>query len=390
MLDFRFQNKTEIIFGKETEYLGIKEAAKYGKKVLVHFGGGSIKKSGLYDKVVLGLEKEGVQVFSLGGVMPNPRLGLVREGIKLCEENGIEFILAVGGGSVIDSAKAIAAGVKYKGDVWDLFDKGIVPEEALPTGVILTIPAAGSESSRGSVITNENGWYKRSFGGPIMRPQFAVLNPELTYTVPPYQTAAGAVDMIAHVFERYFTTEKNVDLTDRLCEGIIRTIVLNAPRALANPEDYNSRAELMWASTLAHNGLLDTGRKADWASHNIEHELSALYDLTHGAGLAIVFPAWMKFVYESDLPRFMQFANRIWDVEYNMENPHEMIKEGIRRMEQFFKSIGMPVTLEDANLNNIENRFQEMAEKANEKGCIGQFVKLDVKDIIEIYKLCRA
>ncbi|MGL4402696.1 MAG: iron-containing alcohol dehydrogenase [Fusobacteriaceae bacterium] len=389
MENFKFQNKTEIIFGKETEYEAIKETLKYGKKVLLHYGGGSIKTSGLHDKIFLGLRKEGAEVYELGGVKPNPRLGLVREGIKVCNENGIEVILAVGGGSVIDSAKAIAAGVKYSGDVWDFFEKKAVVEDALPIGVVLTIPAAGSESSTGSVITNEDGWFKKSFGGISIRPKFAVMNPELTYTLPPYQTAAGAVDMIAHIHERYFTTVKNVEFTDRLCEGTIRTIINNTPMALSNPNSYTARAELMWASTFAHNGFLDTGRIADWASHNIEHELSGIYDITHGAGLAIIMPAWMKYVYKVDKDRFMQYANRVWDVEYDLENTDRMILEGIYRMEQFFKRIGMPVTLKEAGIECTEERLIEMAEKATTSGLIGNFKKLGVKNIVEIYKLAK-
>lgn len=389
MENFKWENKTEIIFGKETEYEAIPETLKYGKKVLLHYGGGSIKTSGLYDKIFLGLEKAGAEVYALGGVKPNPRLGLIREGIKLCRENGVDVILAVGGGSVIDSAKAIAAGVKYNGDVWDFFDRKSVAKEALPLGVVLTIPAAGSESSEGTVVTNEEGWLKKSFGSQAIRPKFAVLNPELTFTVPPYQTAAGAVDMIAHIMERYFTTVKNVDLTDRLCEGTIKTIIHNTPIALKNPEDYASRAELMWASTFAHNGFLGTGRIGDWSSHDIEHELSGIYDITHGAGLAIIFPAWMKYVYKSDKERFMQFANRVWGVEYDLENPDRMIWEGIERMEDFFRKIGMPVTLKEAGIECNEERLEEMAKKATMFGKLGNFKKLNAGDIVEIYKLAK-
>lgn len=389
MQNFKFQNKTEIIFGKETEYEAIAETLKYGKKVLLHFGGGSIKASGLYDKIFLGLRKEGAEVYTLGGVKPNPRLGLVREGIKICQENQIDVILAVGGGSVIDSAKAIGAGVKYDGDVWDLFEKKAIAQDSLPIGVILTIPAAGSESSTGSVVTNEDGWYKKSFNCLACRPKFAVLNPELTYTVSGYQTAAGSADMIAHIHERYFTTVKNVEFTDRLCEGTIRTIVNNTPKALNNPNDYDARAELMWSSTFAHNGFLDTGRIADWASHVIEHELSGIYDITHGAGLTIIMPAWMKYVYKTDMERFMQYANRVWDVEYDLANPEGMIFEGIYRMEQFFKRIGMPTTLKEAGIECTEERLFEMAEKATPFGPVGNFQKLGIKDIVEIYKLAK-
>ena len=385
MLNFDFQNKTEIIFGRDTENRAGEEAIKYGKRVLLHYGGGSIKRTGLYDRVVKKLKEKDIEIFELGGVKPNPRLSLVNEGIKLCRDKKIDLILAVGGGSVIDSAKAIGAGVKYSGDVWDFFLGKAQVEDTLPLGVILTLPAAGSEASLGSVITNEEGWYKKSFGGDVIRPKFAIMNPELTYTLPGYQTAAGAVDIMAHVMERYFTNEKNVDLTDRLCEATLKTIINNAPKALANPEDYASRAEIMWASTIAHNGLLCTGRSTDWASHGIEHELSGIYDMTHGAGLAVIFPAWMKYVYKHDISRFIQFATRVWDVDCDFNNPEATALEGIRRMKAFFRRIGMPVSLNEAGIT--DNRFEEMAEKAVGDGTLGGFVKLAKGDIVKKYEL---
>jgi len=387
MLNFDFQNKTEIIFGRDTEDRIGKEALKYGKRVLLHYGGGSIKRSGLYDRVMKKLKEENIEVFELAGVKPNPRLSLVNEGIKICKDQGVDLILAVGGGSVIDSAKAIGAGVKYEGNVWDFFEGKAVVEDTLPLGVILTLPAAGSESSSGSVITNEDGWYKKSFGGNVVRPKFAIMNPELTYTLPKYQTAAGAVDIMAHVMERYFTNEENVDFTDRLCEATLKTIINNAPKALANPEDYASRAEIMWASTIAHNGLLCTGRSTDWSSHNIEHELSGIYDMTHGAGLAVIFPAWMKYVYKHNIDRFIQFATRVWDVDYDFNNPEATALEGIRRMEEFFTRVGMPVTLAEAEIT--DNRYEEMAEKAVGTGTMGGFVSLNKEDIVKIYELAR-
>ncbi|GAA3319215.1 hypothetical protein GCM10020331_025200 [Ectobacillus funiculus] len=259
--------------------------------------------------------------FELGGVKPNPRVSLVREGVSLCKEHNIDFILAVGGGSVIDSAKAIAAGAKYDGDVWDFFTgKKSTVKDCLPIGVVLTIPAAGSESSDGTVITNEDGLYKRATGHITMRPKFAILNPVLTYTLPSYQTACGITDMMAHILERYFTNEKNVELTDRLCEAALKTIINNAHTVLEDPTNYDARAEIMWSGTIAHNDLLGTGRIGDWASHDIEHEISGIYDIAHGAGLAIVFPAWMKYVYKHDINRFAQFANRVWDVEIDLNN----------------------------------------------------------------------
>lgn len=387
MLNFNFQNKTEIIFGKNTEEQVGQEILKYGKKILLHFGGGSIKRSGLYDRVLKNLQENNIEVIELGGVKPNPRLSLVNKGIQLCKEHDIDLILAIGGGSVIDSAKAIGAGSKYNGNVWDFFLNKAVVEETLPVGVILTIPAAGSESSSGSVITNEDGWFKKSFGGEIVRPKFAIMNPELTYTLPDYQTSAGAVDIMAHVLERYFTNEKNVELTDRLCEAVLKTVINNIPKALRSTNDYNSRAEIMWASTLSHNNLLSTGRIGDWASHHIEHELSGIYDIAHGAGLAIIFPAWMKYVYEHDIDKFVQYANRVWDVDVDFDDLEATALEGIRRTEEFFKRIGMPTSLTEANIP--DERFEEMAKKATEFGPEGNFVKLNKQDVMNIFELAK-
>jgi alcohol dehydrogenase YqhD (iron-dependent ADH family) len=387
MENFIFQCPTKIIFGKGTEKQVGEETKKYSNKVLFHYGGGSIKKSGLYDTVVKSLKEAGVEFIELGGVKPNPRLSLVKEGIKICRENGIKFILAVGGGSVIDSAKAIALGVPYKGDVWDFYIGKAEIKEALPVGVILTLPATGSEASIGSVITNEEGQYKRSANHQVLRPQFAIMNPELTFTLPDYQTACGAADIMAHVMERYFTHVPYVDLTDRLAEATLRTIIKNTPIALEEPQNYDVRAEIMWASTIAHNGLLGTGRIEDWASHNIEHELSGIYDVAHGAGLAVIFPAWMKYVYKKNINRFMQFAVRVWDVEPDFNNPERTVLEGIRRMEEFFKKIGLPTTLEELNIP--DDRLEEMAAKATEFGPLGQFMELSKDDVLNILKLAR-
>lgn len=387
MQNFTFDNKTKIIFGKDKEQVVGEESVVYGKKLLLHYGGGSIKESGLYDTVLNSLKKQNIEVYELGGVKPNPRVSLVREGVTLCKENNIDFILAVGGGSVIDSAKAIAAGAKYDGDVWDFFTgKGAVTE-CLPIGVVLTIPAAGSESSAGTVITNEDGWYKRATGHILMRPQFAILNPVLTYTLPSYQTACGVTDMMAHILERYFTNEKNVELTDRLCEATLKTIINNAHTVIEEPTNYDARAEIMWAGTLAHNDLLDTGRIGDWASHDIEHEISGIYDIAHGAGLAIIFPAWMKYVYKHDINRFVQFANRVWDVEIDLNNPEKTALAGIKKLEQFFSSIGMPVSLKEVDIN--DEHFTEMAKKATERWPLGNFVKLHADDVEKIYQLAR-
>lgn len=389
MDNFIFKSPTKIIFGRDTEELVGEEVKQYSKKILLHYGGGSIKRTGLYDKVVNSLKKAGVEFIELPGAQPNPRLSLVREGIKICRENGIDFILAVGGGSAIDSAKAIAVGVPYEGDVWDFYAGKAVPEKALPLGVILTLAATGSEASKSSVITNEDGWYKRGLNVDIIRPQFAIMNPELTFTLPPYQTSCGVADIMAHIMERYFTNTRNVELTDRLCEATLKTVIHNAPIVLKDPENYAARAEIMWAGTIAHNDLLSTGRIGDWSSHAIEHELSAIYDIAHGAGLAIVFPAWMKYVYKHDINRFVQFAVRVWDVDMNFENPEETALEGIKRLEDFFRSIGLPVRLSEINISG--DRFEEMADKATNRGqkTVGQFVQLGREDIINIYNLAK-
>ncbi|MGL5379570.1 iron-containing alcohol dehydrogenase, partial [Clostridium sp.] len=300
MINFSFKNSTEIIFGKDTEKQIGKEVKKYADKILLHYGGGSIKANGLYDTIINSLKESNIEVIELSGVKPNPRVSLVREGIKACREHNIDFILAVGGGSVIDSAKAISAGVNYDGDVWDLFLGAPINHKCVKLATILTIPAAGSETSAGTVITNEDGLYKKSTGHPDLRPIFSIMNPELTYSLPKYQTACGVADMLAHVMERYFTNESNVDLTDRLCEGTMKSIIENGLKVINNPKDYDLRSEIMLAGMVAHNDSLSMGRIGDWASHDIEHELSGIYDIAHGAGLSIIFPAWMKYVYNHD------------------------------------------------------------------------------------------
>ncbi len=385
MENFIYDNQTKIIFGKDTE-LKIGQLIKpIGKKILVHYGGGSIKKSGLYERIIKSLEKEKLEIFELGGVKPNPRLSLVKDGINLCRKESIDFILAVGGGSVIDSAKAIGIGAKYDGDVWDFFEGKTQITGTIPLGVILTIPAAGSESSTGTVVTKEDGWYKRSAGSLLIRPKFAVMNPELTYTLPNYQTACGATDMISHVLERYFTNVPNVEFTDELCEGTIRTIIKHSKILMKEPKNYASRAEIMWAGSIAHNGLLGTGRIEDWASHSIEHELSAVYDIAHGAGLAIIFPNWMKYVYKHDINRFVRFANKVFNVEIDFKNLERTAKEGIKKLKLYFNEIGLPTSLSEAKIDG--KQLEAMSKKATEKGTVGNFVKLHEEDVLNIYKL---
>jgi alcohol dehydrogenase YqhD (iron-dependent ADH family) len=389
MNNFTFKNATKIIFGKDTENQVGSETKQYANKVLLCYGGGSIKKSGLYDRVLKSLKDNEIDFVELPGIKPNPRLSLVKEGIKLCHENGIRFVLSVGGGSAADTAKAIAVGVPYDGDVWDFYSGKAQVKEALPIGVVLTLPATGTEASNSSVITNEDGWFKRGLNSEHIRPTFSVLNPELTYTLPAYQTACGAADIMAHTMERYFTNVKNVDFTDRLCEATLRTIINNVPIAIEHPENYDARAEIMWAGTIAHNDLLSTGRIGDWASHKIEHELSGIYDIAHGAGLSIIFPAWMKYVYKHDVNRFVQFAVRVWDVDLSYGCYENIALEGIRRMTEFFKRIGLPVNLKDGNIE--EDRFEEMADKCtdNDAKTVGTFVNLEKKDIIGILNLAK-
>jgi len=356
-------------------------------KPAVTYGGGSIKQSGLYGRVAASLESAGIEVTELSGVKPNPRLSLVREGIGICREKNIELILAVGGGSVIDSAKAIAVGALYSGDVWDFYSGKAVPVEALPVATVLTIPAAGSESSSGSVITNEDGMLKRACGTELMFPVFSICNPELAFTLPASQIANGTADIYAHMHERYFTNEKNVDLTDRLIEAGMRNILKHSPGLLSAGDDYDAWAEVMWTGTIAHNNLLDTGRVGDWASHDIEHELSGMFDIAHGAGLAIIIPAWMKYVMDHDVEKFAQLAERVFFVERDYRNPEITALEGIFRLEQHFRRMGMAVRLSEVNIKR--DSFEAMADKATlgDSLTLGNFVKLDKKAIVDIFRL---
>lgn len=390
MINFEYYNPARIIFGKGTECTVGKQIVRYGRRVLLHYGGGSIKRNGVYERIVNSLREEGLFFIELGGVQPNPRLSLVRKGIELCRENDIDFILAVGGGSTIDSSKAIAAAMRNPGDIWDYYmydDRRVT--DALPVGVVLTIPAAGSESSDSSVITNEEGNYKRYIGAECLTPKFAVMNPEITFSMPVHQIANGASDIVAHLMERYFTQVKHVDFTDRLIEASLRTMLENAPLAMADPTNYDLRAEIMWAGTVAHNNLLNTGRIGDWGSHDIEHELSASYDIAHGAGLSIVFPAWMKYVYKENTDKFVQFAQRVFDVTLPLDDKDRIVTEMIARLENWYRRMGLPVRLSEAGIG--EERLREMADRALEaregRGGIGNFKKLSADDIYNIYRL---
>lgn len=387
MNSFYYYNPTKLVFGKDsvsklTEYL-----PKDVKKILLHYGGGSIKKTGLYDQVMALLEEKDVEVLELPGVVPNPKLSLVRQGVKLCKEEGVDFILAVGGGSVIDSAKGIAAGVYAQEDVWDLYVEGEALEKALPIGVVLTIPATGSESSNATVISNAETKQKLGLEDDLLRPVFAILNPELTLTLPERQTFAGIVDILSHVMERYFTNTENVELTDNLCEGTMRAVISNAYRLLKDPNDYDARAEIMLSGTIAHSGILGLGREEDWASHRIGHEITALYGTTHGVTLSMIFPAWMKYVYRKNIDRFARFARQVFDIHDNSKTDDEIALMGISAFEGFLRDIHIPTRLKDEGIPYDE--FETMAEKCTKNGSVGKFVKINRDDVINILELAK-
>lgn len=389
MNNFTFYSPTYFVFGKEEENNTGKYVKRFGgNKVLIHYGGGSVIRSGLLDRVKKSLELENIEFVELGGVKPNPRSGLVYEGIELCRKENIDFILAVGGGSTIDSAKAIAAGAVYEGDFWDFY-MGKSIDKALPVATVLTIAAAGSEGSPDSVITKEEGMFKRGASGEAIRPVFSILNPELTQTLPAYQTAAGITDIMAHLFERYFTNTKDVEVTDRMIEGLLMTMIHEAPKVIANPNDYQARANIMWAGMVAHNNVCGVGRDQDWASHSIEHELSAVYDCAHGAGLAVVFPAWMEYTMNHDVMRFAQVANRVWGCSMDFAHPEVTAKAGIQAFKTFLKSIGMPLTFEElgAKKEDIPYMAHVACYGNGRKGSFGGFVRLQEEDVIKIYEL---
>lgn len=385
MDNFTFYAPTYFDFGRKAEeHVGSLIRRFGGTKVLLHYGGGSIKKSGLYDRVTACLHEEKIPFGELGGVQPNPRSGLVYEGIGMCREDGYDFILAVGGGSTIDSAKAIAAGSCYDGDFWDFYTKKAVIRKALPVGTVLTIAAAGSEGSTNTVITNEATGVKTGAGSDLLRPKFSILNPELTCTLPPYQTAAGATDIMIHICERYFSNTEEVEITDRLCEAVLKTMIYETPRVIEHPENYEARANIMWAGMLAHNNVCGVGREQDWASHHIEHELSALYDVTHGAGLAVIAPAWMRYVLRINPHKLVQFAERVWDIP-PQETDEQTALKGIEAFEAFLKSIGMPHTF--AEIGAREQDIGLLTEKLLAgKETEGNYVKLTAEDVKSIYR----
>ena len=389
MNNFTFYAPTYFAFGKDTE----NETGKYvkrfgGTKVLIHYGGGSVVRSGLLDRVKKSLDIEGIAYVELGGVQPNPRSGLVYEGIEICKREGIDFILAVGGGSSIDSAKGIAVGALYDGDFWDFY-QGKKVEEALPLGTVLTIAAAGSEGSPDSVVTKEEGMYKRGTSGEALRPKFTIMNPALTQTLPAYQTACGITDIMAHLYERYLTNTKEVEVTDRMIEALLLTMIHEGPRVIADPDNYEARANMMWAGMMAHNNSCGVGRSQDWASHNIEHELSAMYDCAHGAGLAVVMPAVFTYNMSHDVMRFAQVATRVWGCQMDFANPENTAKQGIEALRNFLISIGMPKNFEE--LGAREEDIEKLAHIACygdvNTGRTGGFVSLDQRDVENIYRL---
>ncbi|MBK0348257.1 iron-containing alcohol dehydrogenase [Aerococcaceae bacterium zg-ZJ1578] len=389
MDNFNFYAPTYFAFGKDKEQEVGKLVKRFdGTKVLIHYGGGSVVRSGLLDRVTHALATENIDYVTLGGAMPNPRSGLVYEGIDLCKKESIDFVLAVGGGSAIDSAKAIAAGAIYDGDFWDFFT-GKPVNKALPIGTILTISAAGSEGSLDAVITKEEDMLKRDASGEALRPVFSILNPSLTLTLSAYQTACGITDMMAHLYERYLTNTENVEVTDRMIEGLLLALISEGQKAMVNPDDYESRANLMWAGMMAHNDSCGVGRTHDWASHDIEHELSAEYDCAHGAGLAVVMPAVFNYNLSHNVMRFAQIAVRVWGCQMDFENPERTAKAGIEVFRQFLISIGMPKNL--AELGGKEEDIEKMAHRAcygnDRSGHIGGFVSLNEADVAAIFRM---
>ena len=393
MKDFSFYAPTEVVFGEKSEEQVARLVKKYGgKKVLVHYGGQSAIRSGLLVKIINQLQEAGIDFVKLGGVVPNPRLSLAQKGIELCRQKGIDFILAVGGGSVIDSAKCIAYGVPYKGNVWDFYLGKEKATKMLPVAAVLTIPAAGSEMSESSVITNEEGDVKLGYSNNLSRPKFAIMNPRRTFTLPPYQTAAGVTDMMMHTMERYFTKDDDMDLTTDLAEAMLRSMKNAVFAVLKNPEDYRNRAQIMWGGSLMHNGLTGCGVDEDWATHQLEHELSGMFDVTHGAGLAAIWPSWARYVMHENLRRFVRFAVNVMDVPNDFTDPEGTALKGIEAMERFYHAIGMPINIKELIGRDITDaEIKEMTHKCSRDGksTCGGLKVLEAKDMQAIYQMAR-
>lgn len=392
MFGFKYYTPTKVIFGKDTEVKVAELVEEFGgKKVLIHYGGGSVIRSGLMQKVTDALDAAGISHVSLGGAVPNPRLSLVYEGIELCKKEGVDFILAVGGGSAIDSAKAMGYGVANEGDVWDFYSKKRQAKACLPIGVILTLSATGSEMSDSSVITKEEGMEKRGYNSDLCRPKFAIMNPDLTMTLPDYQTACGCTDIMMHTMERYFTSGGNMELTDAVAEGLLRTVKSRAVILTENPADYDARAEVMWAGSLSHNGLTGCGNNGgDWSCHKLEHEISGLFDVAHGAGLAAIWGSWARYVYKDCLPRFKRFALNVMEVE-DQGSDEEIALRGIEAMEDFYRQIKMPTNLRELGIEPTEEELTLMAKKcaAGVGGHCGSAKVLEEADMLAIYKASR-
>lgn len=389
MFDFTYYTPTKVVFGKGAEAkVGDLVAEQKCKKVLIHYGSNSAVRSGLIERIKSSLESKNIAYVTLGGVVPNPRLSLVYKGIDLAKAEGVDFILAVGGGSVIDSSKAIGYGVASGGDVWDFFDSKRSPTACLPIGTVLTISAAGSEMSNSCVITKEEGLLKRSCGSDLSRPKFSLLNPELTMTLPPYQTSCGCTDILMHTLERYFTQGGNMELTDTIAEALLRTVMKNALILMDDPMNYDARAEVMWAGSLSHNGLTGCGiKKGDFATHKLEHELGGLYDVAHGAGLAAVWGSWARYVYRDCLDRFYRFATKVMDIPES-ENKEAVALSGIEALENFFRSINMPTDLTSLGIDPSEEDLALLAKKCaiTTGGCTGAAKELREEDMLNIFR----
>lgn len=390
MINFEFHTPTKVIFGKNAESQVGQEIKSRGyKKVLIHFGGTYLLENGTLDRVHKSLTDSGLSFVDLDGVVPNPRMALVKQGVELCRKEGVDFILPIGGGSPIDSAKAIAYGLANNFDLEDLYMGRVTTDKIAPIGCISTIAATGSETSNSSVITIENGWLKRAYNHDCARPLFAIMNPELTYTLPAYQTASGGADIMMHTMERYFTTTPNVDLIDRMAEGLMVAVKEATIKAVRSPHDYEARATLMWGGSLSHNGLTGTGRTADFASHKIEHEMGGMFDVTHGAGLCAIWGSWARYVYKTDVARFAQFASRVFSVPIDYHNPEETALKGIEAWEDWCHKIGMPVTMKELGISPTKEQINEMADKcvASGDGHVGFFRTLYKEDVVKIYHM---
>ena len=388
MQDFQYYTPTKVFFGKHAEaQVGAVLRARGCQKVLLHYGGGSVKASGLLDRIIASLQEAGIRYVELGGVAPNPKLEEVRHGVQVCREQEADFILAIGGGSVIDTAKFIGVDALFDGDLWEYcYMQGNLAPKSLPVATVLTIAATGSEGSDSSIITRNH--LKKNMGGDIIRPVFSIMDPELTMTLPRYQTASGIVDMIAHVHERYFSNSPDNDLTDYLCEAIFKAILQNAPRVMKQPDDYEARAALMWAGTLAHNGICGCGRTMDLAVHFIQHPISAHFGSAHGAGCGVITLGWIKYVYKHDMARFVRYFTRVWNVENDELHPERVILEGIEKQKNFYLSLGMPTTLGEIGASEADIPMLAQECDVFPHGKTGNFVQLDRKDVENIYRLC--